>query len=97
MTKTNDKSLESEYENITVLLAKHRNIMELEGAYKFCCDWVEIKYEWLQNKYFAFSVHFLRLLLIHPILTFQRLVMALPNIRVNRAFSRFHLSGNKFK
>ncbi len=97
MTKTPDKSLENEYENIRVLLAKHRNIMEIEGMYKFCCDWVEIKYDWLQNKNFAFTVHFIRLMLMHPILTFRRLIMALPNIRVNLAFSRFHLSGNKFK
>lgn len=99
MTKTPEKSLENEYENMRILLAKHRNIMEVEGdgVYSFCCDWVQIKYEWLQSKYLAFLAHFLRLMLIHPILTFKRLIMALPNIRVNRAFSRFHLSGNKFK
>lgn len=90
MTKTSEKSLTEEYRNLVLLMEKHRPIMERAGQYGFCRQWMHAKQAWLEGRRGAFVRALLRLALRHPLLTGRRLLMALPNIRLNLAFSRFH-------
>lgn len=90
MTKTSEKSLAEEYRNQLMLMEKHRPIMERAGQYEFCRQWMHAKQVWLEGRRGAFVRALLVLALRHPLLTGRRLLMALPNIRLNLAFSRFH-------
>jgi hypothetical protein len=90
MTKTSEKSLPEEHRNFMLLLEKHRSVMDRVGQYGFCRRWLKVKQAWLEGRRSAFCVTLLTLLLAHPYLTSRRLALALPNIRLNRAFSRFH-------
>lgn len=92
MTKTSEKSLAEEYRNMVLLIEKHRAIMEREGQYQFCRSWLDVKQAWLARRRAVFAWRLLVLSLQHPLLTVRRLLMALPNVRLNRAFSRFHTS-----
>jgi glycosyltransferase involved in cell wall biosynthesis len=94
MTKTSEKSLAEEYRNMLLLLEKHRTFMEQAGQYHFCRRWLAVKQAWLEGRRGAFAGRLLTLALGHPILTMRRLAIALPNISLNRAFSRFHANQN---
>jgi glycosyltransferase involved in cell wall biosynthesis len=94
MTKTSEKGLAEEYRNILTLMEKHRAVMEEAGQYGFCRDWMAVKQAWLERRKLAFARGLALLALMHPILTVRRLALAVPNIGLNRAFSRFHLDGN---
>lgn len=94
MTKTSEKSLAEEYRNMMLLLEKHRAIMEREGQYHFCRRWLDVKQAWLEGRHSVFASRLLTLALGHPVLTIRRLVRALPNVSLNRAFSRFHSNEN---
>jgi glycosyltransferase involved in cell wall biosynthesis len=94
MTKTSEKSLAEEYRNMLLLLEKHRTFMEQEGQYHFCRHWLAVKQAWLEGRRDVFAGRLLTLALGHPILTMRRLAMALPNVSLNRAFSRFHANPN---
>jgi glycosyltransferase involved in cell wall biosynthesis len=90
MTKTSEKSLAEEYHNLLLLMEKHRPIMDRVGQYGFCRRWLQVKQAWLEGRRSTFLLILLSLLLAHPFLTSRRLALALPNIRLNKAFSRFH-------
>jgi len=90
MTKTAEKSLAEEYRNLILLMEKHRPIMEREGQYVFCRHWLQAKQAWLEGRHTIFLLSLLALLLTHPFLTSRRLILALPNLHLNRAFGRFH-------
>jgi glycosyltransferase involved in cell wall biosynthesis len=90
MTRTTEKSLAEEYRNQLLLMEKHRPIMDRAGQYEFCRRWVDAKQVWLEGRRGMFVRTLLLLALRHPLLTGRRLLMALPNIRLNLAFSRFH-------
>jgi glycosyltransferase involved in cell wall biosynthesis len=90
MTKTSEKSLAEEYRNMVLLMEKHRIIMEREGQYIFCRRWLDIKQAWLENRECDFVCMLIRLAVRHPMLTLKRLYLALHNVKLNLAFSRFH-------
>lgn len=90
MTRTSEKSLAEEFRNMLLLLEKNRTILEREGQYEFCRRWIEMKWAWLERRHLAFASGLARQALAHPVLTVRRLALALPNRRLNRAFSRFH-------
>jgi GT2 family glycosyltransferase len=94
MTRTSEKSLAEEYRNMLLLMEKHRAIMDQEGQYVFCRRWIGAKQAWLEGRRMAFALSLSSLAVRHPILTARRLVLALPNIGLNRDFSRFHLPHN---
>ena len=93
MTKTSDKSLQAEFHYMRRLLEKHKCILQKEGQFKFCCDWLSLKQCWLERKKTIFAKRLFWLSLTRPILTARRISMALRNIGVNRAFRRFHAGG----
>ncbi len=90
MTRTSEKSLAEEFRNMLLLMEKNRPFLEREGQYDFCRRWVELKWAWLERRHLAFAAGLARQALAHPALTLRRLALALPNVRLNRAFSRFH-------
>ena len=94
MTRTSEKSLADEYRNMLLLLEKHRTIMDRAGQYAFCCRWIGAKQAWLEGRRKDFILTLLSLVVIHPFLTGRRLALALPNIGLNHAFSRFHLGSD---
>ena len=97
MTKTSDKSLRDEYHNMLRLMEKHRAIMEREGQFDFCREWLTLKQAWLEKMNWEFAWRLMRLGLASPLLTLRRLIIALPNMGLNRAFSRFHAVGDEPK
>jgi len=90
MTKTNDKSLADERYHTHLLLNKHRDVADRYGMYNFCQRWIDIKYQWLEGRKFSFAFALMGQVLAHPWLVYRRLMAALPNIGLNKAFSRFH-------
>lgn len=90
MTPTSEKSLAEEYRNMQILMEKHRALMEGTGQYDFCLRWLDAKQAWLTSRRLAFLRELSYLALRHPLLTVRRLALALPNIGLNLAFSRFH-------
>lgn len=90
MTPTSEKSLAEEYRNMRILMEKHRALMEGAGQYDFCLRWLDAKQAWLTNRRAAFVKKLSYLAFRHPLLTGRRLALALPNMGLNRAFSRFH-------
>jgi glycosyltransferase involved in cell wall biosynthesis len=94
MTKTSEKSLAEEHRNTVVLLNKHREFIDRVGEYEFCIGWIDAKQAWLEGKLVRFAQRLATMLWLYPILTLRRLVLAIPNIGLNRAFSRFHLRGS---
>jgi hypothetical protein len=68
--------------------------MDRVGQYGFCRRWIDAKQAWLEERRAVFVLALLSLALTHPILTGRRLALALPNIGLNRAFSRFHIGSD---
>ena len=90
MSRTPEKNLAEEYRNMLLVMEKNRAIMEREGQYEFCRRWIELKRAWLERRHLTFAAGLARQAITHPALTARRLALALPNVRLNRAFSRFH-------
>ena len=95
MTKTAEKSLGEEHRNVVVLLNKHRGFVERAGGYEFLRRWIDAKQAWLEGRLSDFARQMAMIVLLHPILSMNRLMLALPNFERNRAFSRFHLRGEE--
>lgn len=90
MTKTSEKNLQVEYEYMKRLLNKHRNFMEQAGQFNFSLDWLDLKQAWMKNHHTVFTKLLFKLIFLHPTLTIRRLIFAVPNIGLNKAFSHFH-------
>ena len=90
MTKSSDKRLADEWRYISMLLEKHRDVPDRVGLYSFCRRWIEAKQAWLEGRMIDFLAKFLSLVLTHPLRSVRRLVLALPNLALNRAFRYFH-------
>lgn len=90
MTNSSDKSLKSEYNNMLYLLEKNRILLETEGMYDFCIEWLKLKHAWLEKRKIDFLFHLAKLCFKKPLVVFQRIWTALPNIQLNNSFGRFH-------
>jgi len=90
MTKTSEKSLRDEYNYMLRILYKHREFIVQEGQFDFSLVWLDLKQAWLENHRLTLVKLLFRLSFAHPVLTMRRLMFSLPNIGLNRAFSRFH-------
>src|SRR6476646_8608985 len=91
MTKAAEKTLAEEYRYVLVLINKHRELMDRVGQYEFCLHWVHAKQAWLEGRLGSFAQTVASLAFSHPVLTTNRLALAIRNLGLNRAFSRFHL------
>lgn len=90
MTNTSEKSLQDEYLYMLKIMEKHRDVMDRVGQYEFCKQWVDLKFKYLLGNRMSFLVSLFVLIFSHPLLTFNRILGALPNITINNAFGRFH-------
>lgn len=90
LTRTSDKSLEGERQYKLMLIDKHRAVFDDDRHYRYCRNWMITKYHWLARHRLRFGLRMIGAALGHPLLTWQRLRHALPNLEGNRAFSRFH-------
>jgi len=95
MTMTSEKTLSEEYRNVVALMEKHRGVMDRVGQYQFCRRWIAAKHAWLERRHIDFSIAIGSLAITHPVLTARRLALAVPNIGLNRAFSRFHAQSER--
>jgi glycosyltransferase involved in cell wall biosynthesis len=95
MTLTVDKALDFEKQCVLAILKKHRDLIESEQLYQFCCAWTELKFRWIGGRHFAFVTLLAHLGLRHPFLTSQRLRFALPGVGTNRAFRALHREHSK--
>lgn len=90
MTLTADKTLADERRYALAVIDKHRDLFASAARYRFARDWLELKHDWLARRRLAFAARLLRLGANHPVGTTQRLLRALPNFGINRAFRQFH-------
>lgn len=91
VTKTSQKTLAEEYRNIVALINKHRAFLDRIGQFEFCLRWINAKQAWLEGQFGRFARMMALLALSHPVSVASRLALAVPNLGLNRAFSRFHL------
>lgn len=97
MTKTPEKSIRDEYRYARFLLDKHKAIMGSQKLFDFCCEWLKLKQTYLESNYLGFMAILLKLVFTNPFLVLKRLYLALPNMRINRSFRRFHDAGIDLK
>jgi glycosyltransferase involved in cell wall biosynthesis len=95
MTKSSEKTLSEEYRYALVMMHKHREFMDQVGEYEFCLRWLHAKQSWLEGRLGSFARIVASLAFSHPVLTANRVALAIPNLGLNRAFSRFHLRGGE--
>jgi glycosyltransferase involved in cell wall biosynthesis len=91
MTTASEKTLAEQYRYLLVLMHKHHELMDRVGDYEFCLRWIHAKQAWLEGRPGNFARTIASLAFSHPLLTANRLVLAIPNLGLNRALSRFHL------
>lgn len=95
LTPTSDKSLEGELSYKLMLVDKHRAVFAGERHYRYCREWLITKHHWLAGDRIGFAARMGAAALRHPLWTWQRLRLALPNMEGNRAFSRFHRAAKR--
>ena len=91
MTQTSEKSLDDEHRYLLLMLDKHQLLMRKAGQYEYCLQWVDAKQALLKGQYFKLLGKLVLLFLRHPVLTCRRIALAMPNLGLNRAYSRFHI------
>ena len=90
MTATSDKSLEIELENWQYVYGKHRDLIGAHTSFDFMMNWLYLRHNW-QSKHFGKSTLMLfKIFLSAPSQTVRKLCLALPNMRINAAISKFH-------
>jgi hypothetical protein len=78
-----------------MLVDKHRAVFAGEEHYRYCREWLITKHHWLAGDKIGFAARMGAAALRHPLWTWQRLRLALPNLEGNRAFSRFHRAAKR--
>lgn len=89
MTGTSEKSLDILKEFVLMVMEKHQPVFQHDDVYLFCRAWTALKFDWLAGRRVKFASEMMLLGLRHPVLTWRRVRMALPNLSHNRAFRRF--------
>ncbi|MGZ9096686.1 MAG: glycosyltransferase family 2 protein [Micavibrio sp.] len=91
MTLDSDKKLSVEREFMLRLYRKHKDFLELHSHYNFNYQWIDAKYDFLEGQKIKFILRLVKLCLIHPVMTTQRLFLALPNFHYNMLLQKFHV------
>lgn len=97
MTKTAEKNIKAEFHYARLLLEKHKAVIGSEKLYDFSCEWLRLKEAYLETNYLDFMAILLKLVFANPFLVLKRLYLALPNMRINQSFKRFHDAGDSLK
>jgi|MDSW01.2.fsa_nt_gb glycosyltransferase involved in cell wall biosynthesis len=90
MTYGSEKRLEQEKEFFIKAIEKHSEFVEEYVSKDFAVSWIETKYIYMENRKGEFVWALIRLFFKYPMNVLARLYWALPNIRFNKQFSRFH-------
>lgn len=84
------KNLEAERKYALALFEKHTDYLAESGRGRFDFAWLDLKYFWLENKQAEFYFGLAGIFLRHPLLSLQKIVRALPNLKENKGFRAFH-------
>jgi GT2 family glycosyltransferase len=84
MTKAPEKTLAEEYRYVMALMNKYRPLMEEVGQYEFCLRWVYAKQAWLEGRMGSFARTVASLAFSHPLLTANRLALAVATAEIAR-------------
>jgi glycosyltransferase involved in cell wall biosynthesis len=95
MTATSDKSLEIELENWQYVYGKHRDLIGAHTSFDFMMNWLALRHKWLAKNHMDFLLGLLKLTYQHPVRSMQRIMLSLPNAKVNWSFSIFHHRSEK--
>lgn len=90
MNLTPDKNYEAERCNQLALLSRHRDYLEQSGWYRFCVDWLDMKYDYLAGYHYKGILKAIRLFVAHPLKLVRRFLWALPNAGFNRSMRAFY-------
>lgn len=89
MTGTSDKSLADEQLAGLRLVDKHRRMFGSDAEYRFCRNWIKLKFALLGGKYLVASSRLVVLALRNPLQTLGRARLASRNLAGNRMLARF--------
>ncbi len=92
MTLTTEKHLAEEHSCTLQYIAKHKAFLDKTRSYDFCHLWIDAKFDVLEGKKVKFLTKLLNLFFCFPAATLRRLFWALPGVRSNLQFSKFHHS-----
>ena len=95
MTATAEKSLLKLRDFIMNIYSKHRDVFDSEYQYRFCRQWISLKFLYLGGGRAMVIMEFFLIATRYPVMTFRRAVRALGNFESNRVFSRFSLKIDK--
>lgn len=90
MTKAPEKTLSDEEFYNLKLIEKYQAFIGNYTSSQFCHDWLVAKYCFLKKKHLSFGLKVVRLFIMSPVLTLQRIKWALPNVTSNFNFKSFH-------
>lgn len=90
MTYGTDKRIQSERLYALMFYEKHADFLSERGRNAFDRAWLVVKYDYLQGFTGRFLLGLIKLFACHPILSFRRVLRALPHFGYNRVFRNFH-------
>lgn len=90
MTLTSDKNLQTELALTLQYMKKHKDFINERDSYRFCQQWLQIKYLFLLGQYRHFFITLLSGFLNNPIFTLKRILWSLPSLKQNYQFKKFH-------
>jgi glycosyltransferase involved in cell wall biosynthesis len=95
MTKNYKKNIDIEHFYTKVLYKKHKNFINFHNQYEFCVAWIDLRHHMLARRWNLAMYKSFKCMIINPYLFLRRLVLVLPNLKINIEFSRFHAKKTK--
>ena len=90
MTNSPDKSIDIEFKYSNLLIKKYENFINKKGDFKFCLQWLKIKYQFSKGKFTKMTINLIYLFIQNPFETLRRLIISFPRLKLNINFSTFH-------
>ena len=90
MTHSADKNPEIETKNWLYVVSKHRSVIERKMSFSFAINWLYLRHNWQAKCYKNFTLILFKLVFSAPFQTLRKLGLALPNMGINAAMSKFH-------
>jgi glycosyltransferase involved in cell wall biosynthesis len=90
MTTASDKQIADERIYARQMYKKHKAFLLSAGRGKFDIDWLEAKHDYWEGARLRFITRLMCLFCLHPLLSIERVMNALPNMGYNMALRHFH-------
>lgn len=90
MTLSVDKNLDRERICQLALFEKHAVFLKQDGVHAHSRQWIDAKFDYVTGQKNAFIKKMLRLFMCSPVQTIKRIYWAMPNMRFNRTFKKYH-------